>query len=237
MIPAEIHVEHDLLRQRIDAVESRIRLAAIAAGRDPSSVTITAVSKTFPRELVDQAYAIGLSTFGENRVQEARQKFGGELPADLRVNMIGHLQTNKVRQAVAVFDRIESVDRPSLVEALEKEAARIETRLSVLLQVNIGREPQKSGCSPEEAADLARMIEACPHLRLDGVMGIAPYVESPDLARPYFKELRELRDHLRDEVVASDLPVLSMGMSGDFEAAIAEGATHVRIGSAIFGSR
>lgn len=237
MIPNHLQVENDTLRQRIEAVEARVEAAARAVGREPSDVTITAVSKTFPRELIDQAYAIGLSTFGENRVQEARQKFAGDLPAGMRVNMIGHLQTNKVRQALALFDRIESVDRPSLVEALEREAARLDSRLSVLLQVNIGREPQKSGCLPEEADELAGLIESSPHLRLDGLMGIAPLVESPELARPYFHELRELRDRLRDEVVEADLPVLSMGMSGDFEVAIMEGATHVRIGSAIFGTR
>lgn len=237
MITNHLQVEQDALRHRIDAVEARVQAAALAAGRDPAEVTITAVSKTFPRELVDQAYAIGLSTFGENRVQEAREKFSGDLPAGMRVNMIGHLQTNKVRHALAIFDRIESVDRPSLVEALAREAARLDTPLSVLLQVNIGREPQKSGCLPEDAPALARLIEQAPHLRLDGLMGIAPLVESPDLARPYFRDLRELRDQLRDGVVASDLAVLSMGMSGDLEAAIAEGATHVRVGSAIFGSR
>lgn len=237
MIPNHLQVENDTLRQRIEAVEARVEAAARAVGREPSDVTITAVSKTFPRELIDQAYAIGLSTFGENRVQEARQKFAGDLPAGMRVNMIGHLQTNKVRQALALFDRIESVDRPSLVEALEREAARLDSRLSVLLQVNIGREPQKSGCLPEEADELAGLIESSPHLRLDGLMGIVPLVESPELARPYFHELRELRDRLRDEVVEADLPVLSMGMSGDFEVAIMEGATHVRIGSAIFGTR
>ena len=238
MITPEFRNELDELRQRIEAVESRVRNAAISAGRDPSSVTIVAVSKTFPRELVDQVYALGLSTFGENRVQEARQKFGDELPADMRINMIGHLQSNKVRQALAIFDRVESVDRASLVEALEREAARIDTRLSVLMQVNIGREAQKSGCSFEEAPELARLIERSPHLRLDGLMGIAPLVDDPELARPCFRDLRLLRDRLRnDEGIESELSVLSMGMSGDLEAAIAEGATHVRVGSAIFGRR
>jgi PLP dependent protein len=236
MIPSETSDESQGLRQRIDGIEARVRAAAIAAGRDPDSVTITAVSKTFPRTLIDQAHALGLSTFGESRVQEAREKFSGDLPADMRLTMIGQLQTNKVRQALALFDRIESVDRPSLVAMLEKEAARIDARVSVLLQVNIGRESQKSGSLPEDAASLAGEIESSPHLRLDGLMGIAPLVDTPDLARPYFHDLRELRDRLRSEV-ESNLAVLSMGMSSDFEAAIAEGATHVRIGSAIFGSR
>jgi pyridoxal phosphate enzyme (YggS family) len=237
VIPSDLHDEEQRLRTRIDAIESRVRNAALAADRDPATITITAVSKTFPRELVDQVHAIGLSIFGESRVQEAREKFAGQLPADMRLTMIGQLQTNKVRQALQVFDRVESVDRMSLIQALEREAARIDTRFSVLLQVNIGREPQKSGSLPEDAVELAQSIAASPHLRLDGLMGIAPLVDSAAEARPYFRSLRELRDQLRDDVGAGDLGVLSMGMSGDFEAAIAEGATHVRIGSAIFGGR
>lgn len=237
MTPSALLPDESGLRQRIDAIETRVRAAALAANRDPASVTITAVSKTFPRELVDEAYRLGLSTFGESRVQEAREKFAGDLPSDFHLTMIGQLQSNKVRQAVALFDRIESVDRPSLVVALEKEAARIDTLVSVLLQVNIGREPQKSGCLPEDALELARQIVEAPHLRLDGVMGIAPMVPTPDDAREYFRSLRELRDDLRVALTDHDLAVLSMGMSGDFEPAITEGATHVRIGTAIFGGR
>ncbi|HYJ13804.1 MAG TPA: YggS family pyridoxal phosphate-dependent enzyme, partial [Thermomicrobiales bacterium] len=189
MISANDHEDHLSLRNRIDAIEARVRNAALAADRDPDTVTITAVSKTFSRELVDQVYAIGLSNFGESRVQEAREKFAGELPADLRLSMIGQLQTNKVRQALQVFDRIESVDRPLLIETLEREAARIDTRCSVLLQVNIGREPQQSGCLPEDAATLARAVEESPHLRLDGLMGIAPLVATLEEARPFFRSL------------------------------------------------
>jgi pyridoxal phosphate enzyme (YggS family) len=155
----------------------------------------------------------------------------------MRVHLIGQLQTNKVRQAIAMFDRIESVDRLSLVQALEKEAAKADTLVSVLLQVNIGREPQKAGCMPEDAATLVGAIRDSSHLRLDGLMGIAPLVEFHEDARPYFRLLRELRDELAMTYPVLGLGVLSMGMSGDFEAAIAEGATHVRVGSAIFGSR
>jgi pyridoxal phosphate enzyme (YggS family) len=145
--------------------------------------------------------------------------------------------TNKARQAIAIFDRIESVDRLSLVQALEKEAARSDTLVSVLLQVNIGREPQKAGCMPEDAATLVTAIRNSSHLRLDGLMGIAPLVEYQEDALPYFQLLRELRDELATIYPDLGLNVLSMGMSGDFEAAIAEGATHIRVGSAIFGSR
>jgi pyridoxal phosphate enzyme (YggS family) len=225
------------LQRNINEIRERVHLAAVDAGRDPAGITITAVSKTFPRELVDEAYRLGLTTFGENRVQEARAKFEDDLPTDMRVHLIGQLQTNKAKQAIAIFDRIESVDRLSLVQALEKEAARADTLVSVLVQVNIGREPQKSGCLPEEAAELVEAVLDSTHLRLDGLMGIAPLVEYQEDARPYFRLLRELRDDLAAANPELGLDVLSMGMSGDFEAAIAEGATHVRIGSAIFGSR
>ncbi len=225
------------LRRNIDEIRERAHLAALEAGRDPGEITITAVSKTFSRELVDEAYRLGLTNFGENRVQEAKAKFEGDLPTDMRLHLIGQLQTNKARQAVALFDRIESVDRPSLVQALVKEAARADTLVSVLLQVNIGREPRKSGCMPEDAASLVETIVASRHLRLDGLMGIAPMVDCQEDARPYFRLLRELRDELAVAHPELGLDALSMGMSGDFEAAIAEGATHVRIGSAIFGSR
>jgi pyridoxal phosphate enzyme (YggS family) len=225
------------LGHNIDEIRERVHLAAIEADRDPAQITITAVSKTFPREMVDEAYRLGLTTFGENRVQEAKAKFEGDLPTDMRVHLIGQLQTNKARQAIAIFDRIESVDRLSLVQALEKEAAKADTLVSVLLQVNIGREPQKAGCMPEDAATLVAAIRESGHLRLDGLMGIAPLVEYQQDARPYFRSLRELRDELAMTHPDLGLGVLSMGMSGDFEAAIAEGATHVRVGSAIFGSR
>jgi pyridoxal phosphate enzyme (YggS family) len=155
----------------------------------------------------------------------------------MRVHLIGQLQTNKAKAAIGLFDRIESVDRPSLVAALEKEAAKAGTLVSVLVQVNIGREPQKAGCPPEDALGLVDAIRAAEHLRLDGLMGIAPMVSDAEAARPYFRLLRELRDEVSRERPDIDLSVLSMGMSGDFETAIEEGATHVRIGSAIFGAR
>lgn len=229
--------ETSWLARNIAEVQERVHLAAREAGRSADEVTIVAVSKTHSRELVDEAHALGLDVFGENRVQEAAAKFPDPIPTGMRVHLIGQLQTNKAKAAIALFDRIESVDRPSLVMALEKEAAKAETLVSVLLQVNIAREPQKSGCLPEDALGLIDAIRAAEHLRLDGLMGIAPLVAGPDLARPYFRSLRELRDEIVRRRPDVDLPVLSMGMSGDFEAAIREGATHVRIGSAIFGAR
>ncbi len=236
MIPADID-EPSWLARNISEIRERVYVAAREAGRSPDKITIVAVSKTHPRELVDEAHALGLDVFGENRVQEAAAKFGDSIPTNMRVNLIGQLQTNKAKAAIALFDRIESVDRPSLVAALEKEAAKAETLVSVLVQVNIGREPQKSGCMPEDTLMLVEAVRAAAHLRLDGLMGIAPLVADAEDARPYFRLLCELRDEVSRDRPDVDLPVLSMGISGDFEAAIMEGATHVRIGSAIFGAR
>jgi hypothetical protein len=232
-----LRTDRDLLAARIDAVQERVHAAAAQSGRSADEITLVAVSKTFPRELVDAAYALGLSVFGENRVQEAAAKFHEPIPSDLRLHLIGQLQTNKAKGAVALFDRIESVDRPSLVAALEKEAAKADTLVPVLLQVNIGREPQKAGSDPDAALDLLDQLRAAEHLRVDGLMAIIPIVSGPDDARAWFRAVRELRDDLSRQQPDIDLSMLSMGMSGDFEAAIAEGATHVRIGSAIFGAR
>jgi pyridoxal phosphate enzyme (YggS family) len=230
-------LDQEILSQNVDEIRERVHLAALDSGRSADDITIVAVSKTFPRAMVDAAYALGLGVFGENRVQEATAKFGGHLPSNMRVHLIGQLQTNKARAAIGLFDRIESVDRLSLIETLEKEAAKADTLVSVLLQVNIGREPQKAGCDPDEALVLVDVLRESAHLRLDGLMGIAPLVPDPEAARPWFRSLRELRDEIARQRPDTDLAVLSMGMSGDFEAAIAEGATHVRIGSAIFGAR
>ena len=234
-MPGSLHADREVLAARIDAVQERVHAAARKAGRSGDEITIVAVSKTFPREMVDAAYALGLSDFGENRVQEAAAKFEEPLPSDLRLHLIGQLQTNKAKAAVALFDRIQSVDRPSLVAALEKEAAKLDTLVPVLLQVNIGREPQKSGCDPDAALDLLDQLREAEHVRVDGLMAIIPLVSDPDDARNWFRAVRELRDDLSRQRPDDDLSMLSMGMSGDFEAAIAEGATHVRIGRAIFG--
>ena len=221
--------------QRVEKVRGLVRDAAARAGRDAASVTIVAVSKSVERAVVDEAYALGLRHFGENRVQSASAKFASPLPADATLHLIGQLQTNKARPAVSLFGLVESVDRLSLVEALDREAARLGRRLPVLLQVNVAGEVQKAGCTPGEAPDLARQISARSHLELRGLMTIAPLVADAEATRPVFRALREVRDRL---VAAGDAPrldLLSMGMSNDFAVAIEEGATHVRIGRAIFG--
>ncbi len=224
------------LALRIAEVRAAVARAVEAADRTHNEVTIVAVSKTFPRSTVDAAYGAGLRVFGESRVQEARDKYELRLPGDAAVRMIGQLQTNKARQAVGFFSCIESVDRLSLVEALDRAAAKVDAVVPVLVQVNIAREPQKSGCASEDAEALMRAIRESAHLRCDGLMTIAPLVTEPEDARPTFSGLREMRDVLQ-ETISIPLPVLSMGMSNDYEIAIAEGATHVRLGRAIFVSR
>lgn len=222
------------LAERIATVRAAVAAAATAAGRAPDAVTLVAVSKTVDRATVDEAYALGLRHFGENRVQDALAKYAAPLPADAVLHLIGQLQSNKAKPATGLFDLIESVDRPSLVDALEKVGAAAGRSIPVLLQVNVAREPQKAGCAPEDAPTLAARLRASPHLDLRGLMTIAPFVSDPEDARPVFADLRLLRDRLLDADPMHDPPVLSMGMSNDYPVAIAEGATHVRVGRAVF---
>lgn len=212
-----------------------VAAAARAAGRDPDDITVVAVSKTVDRATVDAALALGLRHFGENRVQDAQRKFADPLPADAVLHMIGQLQSNKARAAVALFDIIESVDRPSLIDALEKEAGRWEKPLPVLLQVNVASEEQKAGCDPEAAPELLARLARSTWLRPRGLMTMAPLFADPEQTRPIFAGLRALRDALQCGFPDVDLSTLSMGMSNDYRIAIAEGATMVRIGRAIFG--
>lgn len=224
------------LQGRANAICERVRVAAERAGRTTDDVTIVAVSKTFPREVIDAAYELGFRVFGESRVQEIRDKFADPLPPDASLHLIGQLQTNKVRQAIRYVTCIETVDRVSLVKALGKELRKTDAFMSVLVQVNVSGEEQKGGVAPEDAEALVREVMAVPGLSCDGLMTIAPLVDDPEDARPTFRGLRELRDRLRGTTGLA-LPILSMGMSNDFEVAIEEGATHVRIGRALFGNR
>ncbi|MBL8126123.1 MAG: YggS family pyridoxal phosphate-dependent enzyme [Chloroflexia bacterium] len=224
------------LAERVATVQQQVAAAAAASGRDPDDITIIAVCKTAPREAVDAAVELGLRHFAENRVQDALRKFEAPLPPGCDLHLIGHLQTNKVRPAVGLFDVIETVDRPSLITALEKEAARIEKRLPVLVQINIAGEEQKAGCTPQEAHGLLAALTASPWLEPQGFMTMAPLVADPEEVRPVFRGLRELRNQLQEQFADVPLPVLSMGMSNDYPVAIAEGATLVRVGRAIFGS-
>jgi len=217
-------------------VRERIRAAAEAAGRDPNSITLIAVSKTHPAEVVDAVVAAGARDLGENRVQEAHAKKNGV--RDARWHLIGPLQRNKARTALEVFDVIHTVDRSEIADRLQFLLVEHwpERVVEVLLEVNIGDEPQKAGISPGQARGLLDAVCAHDRLTVRGLMAIPPFAADPEMSRPFFRSLRELRDRLQDET-GHHLPKLSMGMSHDFEIAVAEGATMVRVGTAIFGSR
>ncbi|MBO1076688.1 YggS family pyridoxal phosphate-dependent enzyme [Roseomonas marmotae] len=210
-------------------IRDRIATACAAAGRKAEEVTLVAVSKTHPAESVAEALAAGQAVFGENRVQEAAAKFPPlrESHPAMRLHLIGALQTNKARDAVRLADTIESLDRPKLAAALAEAMVREGRRPGLLIQVNIGREPQKAGIDPDAVEDFLALCRDSHGLDVTGLMCIPPAEEDPI---PHFRRMAALRARL-------GLPILSMGMSGDFESAIAEGATHIRVGSAIFGQR
>lgn len=230
-------------------IESRIQAAATAAGRDAADIQLIAVSKTHPAEVVAAAYAAGLRAFGENRVQEADEKIAAcaGFRQDVEWHLIGHLQRNKAKKAAQLFDVIHSVDSLELAQALSRHRLELGmTPLRILLQCNVSGEASKEGIAAadwehdaartEMLCQLARDIAALPGLRLIGLMTIAPYADNPESVRPVFRSLAALRNRLQTAIEAP-LPSLSMGMSGDMAVAIAEGATMVRIGRALFGDR
>ena len=216
------------IRANLAHVESRIRAACQRAGRDRGDVTLVAVTKTFPAEAVTAALAAGATEIGENKVQEARDK-KPLANAGARWHLIGHLQSNKAKDAVRIFDVIQTIDTLSLAGKVAKAAAAAAKRQEVLLEVNLGREPQKAGADPAEVETLAAAVSRMPELSLTGLMTIQPAGDEK-AARAWFNELRTMRD-------AIGLRELSMGMTEDFETAIEEGATIIRVGRAIFGSR
>jgi pyridoxal phosphate enzyme (YggS family) len=225
------NVAENLARVRADMAE-----AAQRAGRDPASVRLVAVSKTHPTEVVRQALAAGQTLFGENYLQEAAEKIKALGPGP-SWHFIGHLQSNKARLAVELCDMVETVHSLKLARALDRHAAELGKKLAVLMQVNLGGEAQKSGCAPAEALGLAREVAALENLTLRGLMTMPPYDEDPEAARPIFAGLRELALRLAPGLPPGCMAELSMGMSHDFATAIEEGATLVRVGTAIFGSR
>jgi pyridoxal phosphate enzyme (YggS family) len=225
------------LADNIAHVRSTIAEAARQAGRRPEEVTLVAVSKTMPVALVRIAYNLGVSHFGENRVQEALPKIEAFHPEGMYWHMIGHLQSNKAGKVVVPFDYVQSVDSLHLALALDRYADQHGKRLPVLLQVNVSGEASKEGAPLAGALELARQVLALPHIEVQGLMTIAPLVENSEEARPVFRKLRILRDQLRIELPGCAWQHLSMGMTDDYSIAIAEGATIVRIGRAIFGER
>ena len=223
---------------RLTEVRRRIDAAARSAGRDPSSVLLIAVSKTFPIQLVREAFAAGQRDFGENRVQEALQKIDASTDLQIRWHLLGHLQTNKARKAGPAFAVIQSVDSLELLEKLDRAAMDAGSSPELLIQVDLAGEATKYGVAPGEVPRLFDAAAACRAARVVGLMTLPPVPDTPEDSRRWFRELRDLRDGwLASGVPASMLGELSMGMSGDFEVAIQEGATMVRVGTAIFGSR
>ena len=228
----------DELARRREGILLRIAGAALRSRRDPKEVSLLAVTKGHSAELVRRAAAAGFVLFGENRVVEGAEKIAAlrERFPDLAWRLIGPLQTNKARAALQYFSAIESLDRERLAARLEGLLAAEGRRLPVLLEVNVGREATKSGVLPEDAESLARSASACPHLDVRGMMAVPPFDDDPERSRPFFRELRGIRDRLQERLGLA-LPELSMGMSHDFDVAVEEGSTEVRIGTALFGAR
>jgi PLP dependent protein len=221
----------------LNAVQERIAKAAARVGRDPEGVTLVAVTKTMPVERIREAIDAGQRVFGENRVQEAQAKIEA-LGREVQWHLIGHLQRNKVKFVCDLFDLIESVDSLSLAQDINARAARHGIVMPILIQVNIGDETTKSGIAAPDTLALVQQVATLPHLALKGLMCVPPMVEVAEHARPYFVELRTLAEQIgRERIPNVAMSELSMGMSHDFEVAIEEGATMVRVGSAIFGPR
>ena len=224
-------------KKRLENVKDRINKTALKCGRDPESIHLVAVSKTISANRIREAIKAGVTTLGENYVQEARNKFNvlGTLPVSW--HFIGHLQSNKAKYAVRLFDLIHSVDSLKLAHELNKQASKVNKIQDILIQINISKEPSKSGSDIQNAANLIKDIVLLENVSVKGLMAMPPFFNNPEKARPYFTTLRDLRDQIQNVLPEVVLNELSMGMTGDFEVAIEEGATLVRIGTAIFGER
>lgn len=226
------------LKSNIECVKKRIEEAALRVGRQPEDIELVAVSKRVPAEKVTQALELGLDTFGENYAQELRDKKQiVEETSGKKANwhFIGSLQKNKVKYVVGNVELIHSLDSLSVSEEINKKAGKLGERQAVLIEVNTGGEDSKGGIEPDKVRAFLKEIEKLANIRIKGLMTMPPYFDDPEMARPYFRELRELRDKLSPD--HAELTELSMGMSGDFEVAIEEGATLVRVGTSIFGPR
>ena len=225
------------IRENLRRIRERVAEAALRAGRDPGEVKILGAAKGQPPERIREAVAEGLTLVGENYVQEAQRKKAELADLPLSWHLIGHLQSNKAKKALEIFDWIETVDRPEIAEKLSRLSQKLGRKVPVLIQVNVGGEATKKGLRPEDLPRLVSLIRELPGIEVRGLMAIPPYSEDPEAVRPYFRLLRELRDRIREEFGLSDFRELSMGMSHDFEVAVEEGATIVRIGTILFGPR
>jgi len=227
------------LRQRLERVHERMAEAAVRANRRPDDVKLVAISKTHPAEIIREAIVAGVTDLGENRVQEAEAKIPEVGRQAARWHLIGHLQSNKARRAVELFDVIHSLDSAALARRLDRACGEMgREELPVLIQIDLGQEATKSGSAESEVPEIIDAIRQSQRLRLTGLMTLPPYFDDPEQARPFFRRLRELRDELRAQgVFGESSGELSMGMTHDYEVAIEEGATMVRVGTAIFGAR
>ena len=227
-----------LVRENLPRIQERIARAAARAGRRAEEITLVGVSKTHPTSAIREAYETGIRHFGENRVQEWEGKRAGTEGLAATWHLIGHLQSNKTARAARLFHSVDSVDEFAIAQRLDRARAEagITGKLRVLIEVHVASEETKSGVEISELAALAEGCAELPRLQLVGLMCIPPFLEAAEQVRPYFRRLRELRDELTVKL-GIDLPVLSMGMSHDFEVAIEEGATEVRVGTALFGTR
>lgn len=226
-----------MVKENLVMVEDRIKAACDRAGRSYGSVTLVAVSKTKPVRLVEQAYEYGIRQFGENKAQEMKEKYD-MLPKNIEWHFIGHLQTNKIKYVLGRAALIHSVDSLHLAEAIEAECVKRKLEADVLVEVNVAQEETKSGISTEEAEGLVRDIARLPHVHVKGLMTIAPFVENAGNNRMIFRTLKELSVDIAGKNIDNvSMNILSMGMTNDYEVAIEEGATHIRVGTAIFGER
>ncbi len=224
-----------MLKERLGQVEEKIRLACDKSGRRREDVTLIAVSKTKPVKALKEAYDLGVRVFGENKVQELMEKYDA-LPKDIQWHMIGHLQRNKVKYIIGKTALIHSVDSVRLAREIDKESAKKNIVTDILIEVNVAAEESKFGIAPEELPDFLDEISSLPNIRVKGLMTIAPYVDDPEENRPVFAQLKKLSVDIRGKNVNNE-SILSMGMSNDYGVAIEEGATMVRVGTAVFGER
>ena len=226
------------MKHRLENIKKRIRAAAEACKRSAESIRLVAVSKTMPSEVVKEAIEAGVTDLGENYIQEARDKINTLATYPATWHFIGHLQSNKAKYAVRLFDLIHSVDSLKLARELDKYAKKNDKTQSILIQVNVAREATKSGAYVEDTVQLLREVSRLENISVKGLMTMPPYFNAPEKVRPFFVALRELCDQIKQQGIPNiSMDELSMGMTGDFEAAIEEGATMVRIGTAIFGAR
>jgi len=222
------------LKRNLEEIEKRLQRAAARRGVSPQEITLVAVTKTVPVEVIRAAHELGINDFGENRVQEALAKIRF-LPSGIRWHFIGHLQSNKVKHALPHFDLIHSVDSIKLAGVIQREGEKSNKKVNVLLQVNIGEEESKFGFKQEEVSDALEELSAYRNLKVLGLMAIAPFLPDPEEVRPYFRRLYHMFKSIK--IPGIEMKYLSMGMSNDFEVAVEEGANVVRVGSAIFGER